>query len=52
MTDCVHVKNTLKGQVCGLTDYQKCPEPLVGPCDRPEQHYYEQMAKEEMNKEE
>jgi hypothetical protein len=48
MGKCIHVKETLKGCICSLTECQKCFDPLADECDRPEQHYYEQMAKEEV----
>ena len=48
MKKCVHVKETLKGYICDLTECQKCFDPFITECDRPERHYYEQMAKEEV----
>ena len=48
---CVHLKETLKGCTCAFTDYEICPNPWAEKCDVPEQHYYEQMGKEELEEE-
>ena len=48
MKKCVHVQETLKGYICDLTECQKCFDPFTAECDRPEQHYYEQMLNEEV----
>ena len=46
---CVHLRETLKGCICALTDCEVCTEnPWGETCNRPEAHYYEQMAKEEV----
>ena len=51
MKKCIYVQETLKGYTCGLTEFEKCFDPFTAECERPEAHYYEQMAKEEVEEE-